>query len=160
MVTVETLPGKRSAQIGALSPKSLARILLRELATEGLEPLCDFVHQRIVICLPIRPKCDCGHRFSFSSSLILIATSDLGQEEDMTRKPDGLTKLGLATTIAALWLTVVPITGAVANEQISAARAAALQGCNRLAQRYPLHEWGNTQIHLYRTCMARHGQQE
>src|SRR5262245_24274696 len=71
VVTVETLPGKKSAQIGALSPKSLARILLRELATEGLEPLCDFVHQRIVICLPIRPKCDCGHRFSFSSSLIL-----------------------------------------------------------------------------------------
>jgi hypothetical protein len=70
------------------------------------------------------------------------------------------TKLGLATTIAALWLTVVPITGAVANEQISAARTAALQECNRLAQRYPLHEWGNTQIHLYRTCMARHGQQE
>ena len=39
MVTVETLPGKKSAQIGALSPKSLARILLRELATEGLEGL-------------------------------------------------------------------------------------------------------------------------
>ena len=37
------------------------------------------------------------------------------------------TKLGLATTIAALWLTAaVPITGAVANEQISAARAAAI----------------------------------
>ena len=70
------------------------------------------------------------------------------------------TKLVLATTIAALWLTVVPITGAVANEQISAARAAALQACNRLASRYPLHEWGNTQIHLYRSCMARHGQQE
>ena len=72
------------------------------------------------------------------------------------------TKLGLATTIAALWLTAaVPITGAVAQgSQISAARAAALQECNRLAARYPLHEWGNTQIHLYRTCMARHGQQE
>ena len=69
------------------------------------------------------------------------------------------TKFGLATAIAALWLTAVP-TGAVADVQISAARAAALQQCNRLAQRYPLHEWGNTQIHLYRTCMARHGQQE
>ena len=68
------------------------------------------------------------------------------------------TKLGLATTIAALWLTVVPITGAVANEQISAARAAAIHECNLLAARYPLHDWGNTQIHLYRTCMARHGQ--
>ena len=70
------------------------------------------------------------------------------------------TKLVLATTIAAFSLTVAPITGAAANGQISAARAAALQECNRLAQRYPIHEWGNTQIHLYRTCMARHGQQE
>ena len=73
------------------------------------------------------------------------------------------TKLGLATTIAAIWLTAVPIASAVAQGgpgQISAARAAALQECNRLAQRFPLHDWGNTQIHLYRTCMARHGQQE
>jgi hypothetical protein len=90
----------------------------------------------------------------------------------MEPKPDGLaanlfakatTKLVLATTIAAFGLTVVPTTGAVAQGapgQISTARAAALQECNRLAQRYPLHDWGNTQIHLYRTCMARHGQQE
>jgi hypothetical protein len=70
------------------------------------------------------------------------------------------TKLELATTIAALWLTVVPITGAVANGQISAARAAAIHECNLLAARYPLHDWGNTQIYLYRSCMARHGQQE
>ena len=38
------------------------------------------------------------------------------------------TKLGLATTIAALWLTAVPIASAVAQGapgQISAARAAA-----------------------------------
>ena len=89
----------------------------------------------------------------------------------MAPKPDRLaghlfakatTKFGLAT-IAALWLTAVPIASAAAQgapSQISAARAAALQECNRLAQRYPLHEWGNTQIHLYRACMARHGQQE
>jgi hypothetical protein len=32
------------------------------------------------------------------------------------------TKLGLATTIVALWLTAIPITGAVADVQISAAR--------------------------------------
>jgi len=73
------------------------------------------------------------------------------------------TKLGLATTIAALWLTAVPIASAVAQGapgQISAPRAAALQECNRLAQRYPLHDWGNTQIHLYRSCMAQRGQQE
>jgi hypothetical protein len=70
------------------------------------------------------------------------------------------TKLALSTAIAALWLTAIPITGAVADVQISTARAAALQQCNRLAARYPLHEWGNTQIYLYRSCMARHGQQE
>jgi hypothetical protein len=70
------------------------------------------------------------------------------------------TKLGLATTIAALWLTAIPITGAVADVQISAARAAAIQQCNRLAARFPLHDWGNTQIQLYRSCMAQHGQQE
>jgi hypothetical protein len=70
------------------------------------------------------------------------------------------TKLGLVTTIAALLFTAAPITGAVADVQISAARAAAIQQCNRLAARYPLHDWGNTQIHLYRSCMAQHGQQE
>jgi hypothetical protein len=89
----------------------------------------------------------------------------------MAPKPDRLagnlfakatTKL-LAATIAALWMTALPVASAVAQGgpgQISAVRAAALQECNRLAQRYPLHEWGNTQIHLYRTCMAQHGQQE
>ena len=70
------------------------------------------------------------------------------------------TKLGLATVIAALWFSAVPITSAVADVQISAARAAALQQCNRLAARFPLHDWGNTQIQLYRSCMAQHGQQE
>jgi hypothetical protein len=70
------------------------------------------------------------------------------------------TKFGLATVIAALWMTAVPITGAVADVQISAARAQAIQQCNRLAARYPLHDWGNTQIHLYRSCMAQRGQQE
>jgi hypothetical protein len=43
------------------------------------------------------------------------------------------TKLGLATTIAALWLTAVPIAGAVADGvPISAARAAAIHECNLL----------------------------
>ena len=83
----------------------------------------------------------------------------------MAPKPDKLfakatMKLGLATTIAALWLTAVPVAGAVADVQISAARAAAINECSRLAARYPQHDWGNTEIHLYRTCMARHGQQE
>jgi hypothetical protein len=70
------------------------------------------------------------------------------------------TKLELATFIAALCLTVVSIDGAAADVQVSAARAAAVQECSRLAARYPTNYWGNTDIHLYRTCMARHGQKE
>ena len=70
------------------------------------------------------------------------------------------TKFGLATAIAALWMTAVPMTDAVADVQISAARAQAIQQCNRLAARYPTNDWGNTDIYLYRSCMARHGQQE
>src|SRR5262249_53262825 len=45
------------------------------------------------------------------------------------------TKFGLATTIAALWLTALPIASAVAQgapRQISAARAAALPGMQPL----------------------------
>ena len=68
------------------------------------------------------------------------------------------TTFGLATTVAALWMAA--FAGAVADVQISAARAAAIQECNRLAARYPTNDWGNTDIYLYRSCMARHGQQE
>jgi len=70
------------------------------------------------------------------------------------------TKVALAITIAALWLTMLPIAGAAADVQISAARASALKECSRLAQRYPINDWGNTESYLYRYCMARHGQKE
>ena len=70
------------------------------------------------------------------------------------------TKVALAITIAALWLTVLPIAGAAADVQVSAARATALQECSRLAARYPTNYWGNTDIQLYRSCMARHGEKE
>jgi hypothetical protein len=87
----------------------------------------------------------------------------------MAPKPDRLaghlfakatTKFGLATAIAALWMTALPLASAVAQGGVSAARAAALQECNRLAARYPTNDWGNHGTYLYRSCMARHGQQE
>jgi hypothetical protein len=88
----------------------------------------------------------------------------------MAPKPDRLaghlfakatTKFGLATAIAALWMTALPLASAVAQEPgLSAARAAALQECNRLAARYPTNDWGNHGTYLYRSCMARHGQKE
>jgi hypothetical protein len=70
------------------------------------------------------------------------------------------TRVWLATFITALCLTVVPIAGAAADVQVSGARAAALQECSRLAARYPTNYWGNTDIQLYRSCMAGHGEKE
>jgi hypothetical protein len=79
------------------------------------------------------------------------------------RSAKSTTKLGLATTIAALWMTAVSIAGAVAagtSGQTSAARAAAIHECSLLAGRYSQHDWGNVEIYQYRACMARYGQQE
>ena len=70
------------------------------------------------------------------------------------------TKVWLITFVAALCLTVVPMTSAAAEVQVSGARAAALQECSRLAARYPTNYWGNTDIQLYRSCMVRHGEKE
>ena len=65
------------------------------------------------------------------------------------------TKLGLATTVAALWMAAVPFAGAAAagppGYPISAERAKALHECSGLAD-----EWG----YAYRDCMVQHGQQE
>ena len=62
---------------------------------------------------------------------------------------------GLATTLAALWMAVVPIAGAAAagppGYPISAERAKALHECSGLTD-----EWG----YAYRDCMLQHGQQE
>ena len=64
------------------------------------------------------------------------------------------TKLGLATTLAALSMAAVPVAGATAavdGYPISAARAAALHECSGLTD-----DWG----YVYRACMAQHGQEE
>jgi len=65
------------------------------------------------------------------------------------------TKLGLATTVAALWMAAVPLAGAAAagppGYPISAERAKALHECSGLAD-----EWG----YAYRDCMVQHGQAE
>jgi hypothetical protein len=62
------------------------------------------------------------------------------------------TKLGLATTVAVLWMAAVPFAGAAAaGYPISAARATALQECSVFTD-----EWG----YAYRACMAQRGQAE
>jgi len=74
----------------------------------------------------------------------------------LTSKPKlfakATTKLGLATTVAVLWMAAVPIAGAApAGYPISAARATALQACSSSAD-----EWG----YAYRACMTQRGQAE
>ena len=62
------------------------------------------------------------------------------------------TKLGLATTVAVLWMAAVSFSGAAtAGNPISAARATALQACSAFAD-----EWG----YAYRACMAQRSQAE
>jgi hypothetical protein len=64
------------------------------------------------------------------------------------------TKVGLATTIAALSIAAVPFAGAAAagpGAQMSATRAAAIQECSGFVD-----EWG----YRYRACMTEHGQPE
>jgi hypothetical protein len=73
------------------------------------------------------------------------------------------TALGLAMTVAVLWMATDPLAPAAAagrGYQISAERAAAIHECSVLASRYSQHDWGNTEIYLYRACMAGHGQKE
>lgn len=43
---------------------------------------------------------------------------------------------------------------------ISAARAAAVHECSVRAAQYPEWEYGNTELYIYRACMAEHGQVE
>jgi hypothetical protein len=63
-----------------------------------------------------------------------------------------MTKLGLATTVAVLWMAATPSAdAAAAGYPISAARATALQACSAFAD-----EWG----YAYRACMAQHRQAE
>jgi hypothetical protein len=43
---------------------------------------------------------------------------------------------------------------------ITAARAAALRACTAREAQYPDYLWGVTEIQIYRSCMAEHGQPE
>jgi hypothetical protein len=43
---------------------------------------------------------------------------------------------------------------------ITAARAAALRACTAREAQYPDYLWGVTELQIYRSCMAEHGQPE
>jgi hypothetical protein len=48
----------------------------------------------------------------------------------------------------------------MATAVISAARAAALRECTAREARFSEYLWGDTEIQVYRSCMAEHGQPE
>lgn len=64
--------------------------------------------------------------------------------------------------VATLLGTVVmsSISQAEAQTRMTAARAAAIHECSVLAGRYNEMTYGSTELYLYRSCMARHGQVE
>jgi hypothetical protein len=71
------------------------------------------------------------------------------------KRPLTILVLALATTVVAS--TSFAQSG---GHQISAARAAAIHECSVRADQFPENDWGNTEIYVYRACMAEHGQQE
>ena len=46
------------------------------------------------------------------------------------------------------------------RNDVSAARAAAIQACSVAAGRYTEYTWGDMEIYVYRACMAQHRQKE
>jgi len=45
-------------------------------------------------------------------------------------------------------------------EGVTAARAKAIEDCMGTSGKFSQHGWGNTQVQLYRSCMAGHGEVE
>ena len=76
----------------------------------------------------------------------------------MTNLKKGLAALALACAVTALASPSYAQEGG--GLHISRQRVEAIHECSLLAARYPQHDRGNIEIYLYRSCMARHGQQE
>ena len=64
----------------------------------------------------------------------------------------------LAVTLAASALATPSF--AQRSEGMSSNRAAAIHDCNKQAGKYIEHTWGDVEIYTYRSCMAKHGQEE
>jgi len=45
-------------------------------------------------------------------------------------------------------------------EGVAGSRAKAIQDCMGTSGKFAQHSWGNTQVQLYRSCMAGHGEVE
>jgi len=67
-------------------------------------------------------------------------------------------KTGLAALALALVLTASASPGFAQERGIP--RAAAIQECNARSSKYLEYVWGDTEIQVYRECMAEHHQME
>jgi hypothetical protein len=63
----------------------------------------------------------------------------------------------LRTLIAA---TTLAIAFASPGHSWAADRAAAIHECSVRAGKFTQHGWGDTELYVYRACMAEHGQKE
>jgi hypothetical protein len=52
------------------------------------------------------------------------------------------------------------LAGPAGVEGVSGARAKAIQDCMGSSGKFAQHSWGNTQVQVYRSCMAEHGEAE
>ena len=103
------------------------------------------------------------------SNQLAVTSSGCSLSEASRRlKPKGNTmsliplKTGLAALALGLVLTASASQG-FAQERgivVSAARASAIQECNARSSKYLEYVWGDTEIQVYRECMAEHHQME
>jgi len=66
------------------------------------------------------------------------------------------------TNVLKVLVAATTLTTALASPGYSrgADRAAAVHECSVRAGKFTQHGWGDTELYLYRACMAEHGQQE
>ena len=62
--------------------------------------------------------------------------------------------------VYALYTLVTASEAQESSLTISGARASAIHECATSAARYPDYSWGNTEMYIYRSCMANRAQRE
>jgi hypothetical protein len=105
---------------------------------------------------------------AMSNQLAVMSSACSLSEASRRLQPKGNTVsvIPLKTRLAALALGLVVTASAsqgFAQERgivVSAARAAAIQECNARSSKYLEYVWGDTEIQVYRECMAEHHQIE
>ena len=78
----------------------------------------------------------------------------------MKRVSSPVAALVLAAAVCVLATPTFAQRGQSGAPGMSAARAQAIRECTARAGTYVEHTWGDTEIYIYRACMAEHRQRE